>query len=165
MTLFNSRPADVIQSCKSIPDKAAINLPHVVNRVTDPLPPPTECPFCAGEVRLVNNARFYGGREFGWPLAYACRCGARVGCHPGTTIPLGTLADKATKDARRCAHEAFDPLWKGKGPGMRRRAYQALQTALGTENAHISWMGVEECTKVVKVSQQGLNLKERHTHV
>ena len=56
MTLFNSSPADVIQSCKSIPDKAAINLPHVVNRVTDPLPPPTECPFCAGEVRLVNNA-------------------------------------------------------------------------------------------------------------
>lgn len=48
MTLFNSSPADVIQSCKSIPDKAAINLPHVVNRVTDPLPPPTECPFCAG---------------------------------------------------------------------------------------------------------------------
>lgn len=164
MTLFAMNPVDVINSCKSIPDKGAVDLPHVVNRVTDPLPPPTSCSFCGGEVHLVNNGKFYGGREFGWPLAYACRCGARVGCHPGTTIPLGTLADRATQEARKRAHQAFDPLWQDKGPGMRRRAYLALQKALGKDKAHISWMNIDECTQVVKVCQEGLDVKPRLIH-
>ena len=134
----------------------AINAPEVVARVKDYLPAPESCRFCGGHVDLVSNAMFYGGREYGWPLAYACgACGARVGCHPGTDIPLGTLADKATMQARRAAHAAFDPLWKDKGPGMRSRAYRALSRAMGKAAAHISWLDVEESQQVIELVRAG----------
>lgn len=133
-----------------------INAPEVVARIKDALPAPTTCRFCNGTVELVNKSIFYGGRQYGWPLAYACSsCGARVGCHPGTNIPLGTLADKATMAARKAAHEAFDPLWRDKGPGARSRAYKALGAALGTRAAHISWMDAHECLKVCQLIAAG----------
>lgn len=158
MPLFGMSKEAVIASCKTIIDKTDIDRPHVVNRVTDRLPPPTECPCCGGSVSLVNNCRFYGGREYGWPLAYACRCGARVGCHPKTTVPLGTLADADTMEARRQAHIAFDPLWRNRGPGMRGRAYRALSKAMGVERAHISWMGADQCRKIVEICAAGLKV-------
>lgn len=133
-----------------------INVPECVARVHDPLPAPAICRFCEGDVALVNNAHFYGGRSYGWPLTYACHsCSARVGCHPGTDIPLGTLADKATMQARKAAHAAFDPLWRGKAPGTRRRAYKALAAAMGRPNAHISWMDATECLRVLQLVQSG----------
>ena len=132
-----------------------LNAPEVLAKINDPLPAPTTCRFCGGAVALVNKAIFYGGREYGWPLAYACSCcGARVGCHPGTNIPLGTLADKATMRARNAAHAAFDPLWKGQGKGMRSNAYRALSKALG-KPAHISWMDVDDCCRVVELVASG----------
>ena len=133
-----------------------LNAPEVLAKITDPLPAPTTCRYCGHTVELVNNASFYGGRSYGWPLAYACLCcGARVGCHPGTNIPLGTLADKPTMKARAAAHAAFDPLWKGQGKGMRRKAYQALSKALG-KPAHISWMDQEDCCRVVELVTAGM---------
>lgn len=133
-----------------------VNEPGAVARVTSPLPAPTECPYCGGSVILATNAKFYGGREFGWPLTYACgKCNARVGCHPGTDIALGTLADKATMEARKAAHRAFDPLWKGRAPSARRKAYAALAKALGKREAHISWMDQQECTMVVRLVIEG----------
>jgi len=158
MTLFSLNKDDVIKSCRTIVDKTDIDRPHVVNRISDRLPAPTQCPYCSGEVRLVNNSRFYGGREYGWPLAYACRCGARVGCHPKSTVPLGTLADAATMEARRQAHVAFDPYWQNKGPGMRGKAYRALGKALGIEKAHISWMDIDQCRRVVEACAAGLRV-------
>lgn len=150
--MLNSRDAAKAYSI----DGRIINAPSVVARITDPLPPPTICRFCGGGVSLVNNAQFYGGREYGWPLAYACcQCGARVGCHPGTDIPLGTLADKATMRARRAAHDAFDPLWRDQGKGMRKKAYEALSKAMGRPNAHISWMDTAECCMVIELVQSG----------
>lgn len=133
-----------------------VNDPVAVARVRDTLPAPIDCRFCGGSVALVSNAMFYGGREFGWPLAYACgSCGARVGCHPGTDIPLGTLADRATMNARRAAHAAFDPLWQNKGKCSRRKAYEALSKAMGKPSAHISWMDAAECLAVIKIVQSG----------
>ena len=121
----------------------------------DVLPAPTSCRFCLGEVKLVNNAEFYG-REYGWPLAYRCSCcGARVGTHPGTDFPLGTLADEQTMKARMAAHEAFDSLWKGKGPLRRAMAYKALAKAMCMRFAHISWMDATECHRVVTLCRSG----------
>jgi len=137
-------------------DGQIINHPSALARVRDQLPTPTNCRFCCGTIQLVNNSQFYGGREYGWPFAYACcNCGARVGCHPGTDVPLGTLADQATMNARRAAHAAFDPLWKNKGKGMRTKAYRALSKAMGREKAHISWMDVDECRQVVAAIAAG----------
>ncbi len=134
-----------------------VNLPEAVARVKGDLPEaPHTCRYCKGDVKLVNNAEFYRGREFGWPLAYSCSsCGARVGCHPGTDIPLGSLADADTMRARREAHDAFDRLWRGKGPQHRALAYRALARAMGVQFAHISWMDVPECKRVVSLCQSG----------
>src|SRR5574338_818349 len=70
-----------------------VNAPEAVARVkSGQLTAPGICRYCKGEVKLVNNAEFYKGREYGWPLAYCCSsCGGRVGCHPGTDIPIGSM--------------------------------------------------------------------------
>lgn len=75
---------------------------------------------------------------------------AYVGCHPGTTNPLGTLATKETREARKRAHEAFDALWKSKGM-TRLRAYGALAVHLGlpVSKTHIGSFDAETCEKVV----------------
>lgn len=134
-----------------------VNAPEAIARVKgDVLPVPEACRFCVGKVNLVNNAEFYGGREYGWPLAYRCSCcGARVGTHLGTDIPLGTLANEVTIKARIAAHDAFDPLWKGKTPWHRSQAYQALARAMQKRFAHISWMDEQECRKVVELCRIG----------
>lgn len=137
-------------------DGRPINDPLAVARVRDSLPVPTTCRFCHGPVNLINNAQVYGGREYGWPFTYSCcKCHARVGCHPGTDIPLGTLADRETMKARRAAHAAFDPLWQNVGKGMRKKAYEALSKAMGKPAAHISWMDAAECQTVVALVNEG----------
>ncbi|ADV02232.1 zinc-finger-containing protein [Alicycliphilus denitrificans] len=133
-----------------------INAPEAIARVKDFLEPPERCHYCGRAVELVSNEVIYG-RVFGWPLTYRCKgCRARVGCHPGTDLPLGTLADDATMRARRAAHDAFDPLWQGKGGKARSRAYQALAKAMGQTKAHISWMDAPACAKVVQICKAGL---------
>ena len=133
-----------------------VNALSAVRRVSDIVDPPTICHLCGGTVRLVDKAKFYGGRSFGWPLAYVCcSCSARVGCHPGTDIPLGSLADRQTTAARSAAHAAFDPIWQGKGKDARRRAYGSLAKALGLESAHISWLNSGQCADAIRAIQAG----------
>ena len=132
-----------------------VNAPEDVARVKDALALPRTCRFCKGSVRLVNNEEVYG-REYGWPLLYRCDdCGARVGTHPGTDIPLGTLADEETQKARKRAHVAFDVLWRGKTPWHRAQAYKALARALGVRVAHISWLDARDCERVMRLCQDG----------
>lgn len=135
-----------------------VNAPEALSKVHDSLPPPETCRYCGGRVDLVNNSVFYGGKEYGWPLAYRCSCcGARVGCHPDTDLPLGTLANEETMKARRAAHAAFDALWAGR-PDARSRAYRALADAMGVRKAHISWFDVDECCRVVELCRSGMVL-------
>lgn len=59
------------------------------------------CPSCSLPAELVSGvdifpflAKTYGRRY------WICRpCDTRVGCHPNTDIPLGTMADKETRHA------------------------------------------------------------------
>lgn len=123
-------------------------------RVTNPLPVPEVCPHCGGACEIANNAEIYG-REYGeWPWAVLCMgCGAYVGLHPFTGIPLGNLATPAIRDARKKAKAVFNPLWQD-GRMTRTQAYQWLANALGIKDVnecHIGWFGVESCKKVVEV--------------
>jgi hypothetical protein len=125
-------------------------------RVTNPLPAPTECPNCGSAVKLVSNAAIYG-REYGeWAWAYKCDsvdCDSYVGLHPFTSIPLGTLANPATREARKRAKAAFNPLWEGRRM-KRREAYAWLAKALGISNVgecHIGWFDIAMCDRVVAV--------------
>lgn len=135
-----------------------VNEPTALHRVRRGMLPPRTCRFCGGSIQLVSNREIYG-RTFGWPLTYACECcDARVGCHPGTDVPLGTLANDAIRTARAAAHAAFDQIWKrSTAPKARRRAYSALARALGqsTEHTHISWMDERECEAVIAACKAG----------
>lgn len=127
-----------------------------VARVRNPLPVPKVCEHCGGSCSIVPNSQIYG-RAFGdWPWAVLCSgCRAYVGLHPFTGIPLGTLATQETREARRRAKAAFNPLWEHGGMS-RTEAYAWLAGALGiadVEQCHIGWFDVAQCNAVVAAVQ------------
>lgn len=87
---------------------------------------------------------------------YLCACGARVGCHPGTTLALGRPAGPVTARARERAHRELDLLWKHKaeqtgGRGAARKAaykWLARELGIGRRQCHIGWMTAEEADRV-----------------
>lgn len=108
---------------------------------------------CGRVSELVTGQHVYPRRRDLWNMRfYVCDpCDARVGCHPGTTTPLGNLADAATRKARMFAHDAFDPLWRGRGRRARRAAYAWLRQELGVtpDECHIGKFDVATCNRVV----------------
>jgi len=115
------------------------------------------CPYCQKPAALVTGAKIYPHRpELADKPIWECRpCRATVGCHKGTELPLGKLADGPTRIARAQAHAAFDPLWRN-GSMTRPDAYRRLTKALGVKGqVHIGDMGVEECAAVVAAVRSG----------
>ncbi|CUR74707.1 hypothetical protein [Achromobacter phage CF418P1] len=110
-------------------------LPYVsrraLARVRDRIEPPKACHCCGGQVRLISNSEIYG-REYGpWPFAYLCsQCGAYVGLHPDTDLPLGIMATKATIQARKVAKADFLALVGERYAGKQSAAYAWLARAL-----------------------------------
>jgi hypothetical protein len=99
--------------------------------------------------------------HLGW--MYRCiPCDAYVGCHRGTTKPLGTPADKRTRKLRRQAHAHFDPLWRekaGRGGNTARAdgyAWLAREMGLSLDECHIGMMGAEQCRQVVRLCKPWL---------
>lgn len=132
---------------------------RAAKRVKNPLPIPTECPHCKSPVAQVNNSVIYG-REYGeWPFAYMCtnkECDSYVGMHPKTDIPLGTLANKATRVARKKAKAVFMPMWE-LGGMTRDEAYAWLAKQLGiepVEHCHIGWFDIATCERVFEICTQ-----------
>lgn len=86
-----------------------------------------------------------------WPNVWYCSdCGAMVGCHAGTDIPFGLMADRETRDARWRAHRAFDPLWKLRVMS-REEAYKWLAKVLAVPvaEAHISMLSSDQCEALI----------------
>lgn len=114
------------------------------------------CQYCGLPANLVGGSAIYPHRpDLRYLKFYLCRpCGAYVGCHEGTDRPKGSLADAPTREARKRAHAAFDPLWikaKSHRSKTRRHAYKWLSSALGipAEQTHIGMFDVAMCEKVV----------------
>ena len=127
---------------------------HALRRVKDWMPPPTACRYCGGKVELVENSEIYRGRSYGdWPYAYLCRpCDAFVGLHPATDLPLGTLADKSLREARKDAKH----LWQRVGSVLgldRNQAYQWLadQMQIPKQECHFGHFDEERCALAWKV--------------
>ena len=79
---------------------------------------------------------------------YVCiPCDARVGCHPKTKKPLGSLAKKHLRDLRVQAHAAFDAIWKTYSI-KRGHAYHLLAILFRQNSVHISHMREEEVVHV-----------------
>jgi len=138
-------------------------LPHVsrraLARVKDRLEPPTDCPHCGECVGLVSNAEVYH-REYGeWPYVYLCAgCGAYVGLHPDTDLPLGTLADAATRDARKAAKQPFRMIVQRRFRGDRGAAYLWLAGRMGIEPkaCHFGFFDVRQCSQAATLIRQAL---------
>lgn len=120
--------------------------------------PIVHCDYCNGRAAKVTGAIIYPHRsDLARKAMYLCRpCQAWVGCHPGTDVPLGRLADKSLRTAKMEAHAAFDPLWRGKPKGARTAAYQWLAGALGISatDCHIGMFDVETCKRVVALCDE-----------
>lgn len=135
-------------------------LPYVsrasLRRIANPLARPHQCPFCEGEVALDSNDVIYRGKRYGdWPYVYHCagECDAYVGLHPNTDVPLGYIADRATRDARKEAKELFF-AWQdlmGYGKKERSKSYQILAEAMGIEIAvcHFAMFDVDMCNLAI----------------
>jgi len=117
-------------------------------RVTDPLPPPSECPCCeSDDIKIKHHDEIYGKAYGKWPWAYACEeCDAKVGMHPFTAIPLGILADKNTQTARKESKEIFVSLYE-KDLVTRSQAYELLAQKMGLVAAecHFAMFDVAQC--------------------
>lgn len=119
------------------------------------------CIECGRLAELTNGRPIYPDRPDLWDRPYyRCECGAYVGCHPGTEIPLGYPAGPETRRARSRAHEAFDPLWRRKmnrdkvsKSKARAAGYAWLAEQLGIEVSacHISHFDTPTCQKVVRL--------------
>lgn len=121
------------------------------------------CPDCGAErvLRRTTKYRYSNGepRPF-----YGCSrypdCTATHGAHPDGH-PLGTPANRQTKEARIEAHKAFDRLWKD-GHMSRADAYRWLARALNRPDAHIGSMEIDDCKAVIEaVSEWKKNISTR----
>lgn len=103
------------------------------------------CPYCKKEAVFFRNSTHLYGKDYG-PIWMCKDCDAYVGCHRGTSNPLGTLANKELRLWRKKAHQAFDLLWES-GLMSRRNAYKFLQHALGLsrKQCHIAKFNVGLC--------------------
>lgn len=128
------------------------------------------CPYCNIPAALIDSSVIYH-KSYGH--AWLCEwCRAYVGCHSGTTRPLGTLANAELRAWRRKAHEVFDVLWRAK---MRRDKcpqheartagyrWLAAQMGMTTARCHIGWFNVDECQQVVRLCTQVRLVKNRPT--
>ena len=119
------------------------------------------CDYCGHVALLVTGPKLYPHRpDLYEKRMYRCDpCDAHVGCHPGTTIPLGRLANAELRKAKMDAHGAFDPLWHG---GNRKAAYAWLSKALEipANRCHIGMMDVDDCRRVVDACNGPLRLPD-----
>jgi len=123
------------------------------------------CLHCDGACRLTDGKEVYPHRGDLWskPFWVCDPCGARVGCHPGTTDPLGHAANAETRRARSMLHDRMlDPIWKTADRlyqidsrqerkkvlrVARRRTYAFLAEKMGltTDETHTGMFTVEQC--------------------
>lgn len=132
-----------------------------LRRVKNPLPAPDNCRYCGPStpVFIGHHAEVYNGRSYGeWPYVYLCEsCGAYVGLHPFTDIPLGTLADAQLRDARKKHKTVFHEVMQAAGMD-RRQAYRWLAGELGIQvgACHWGWFEIEDCVKAGAICQARL---------
>ena len=92
---------------------------------------------------------------------YQCQnCNARVGCHKGTTRPLGDVANEILRLKRIEAHQVFDAYWQ-KMHISRTKAYQwlARELKLSEEETHIGGFEIDTCQRVIDLCRAKMDKK------
>ena len=121
-----------------------------------------KCRYCNGNVQIKDSSILY---QQSYGLIHICDlCGAFVGCHKGTSNPLGTLANAELRELRKQAHNVFDSLWKTRSMG-RGQAYKWLSKQLNKpqELTHIAMFDAEDCRRVIALKYPELGWNDRIT--
>ena len=120
------------------------------------------CSYCGKFSKMVTGKDVYPHLpKLKHLVIYECKgCDARVGCHKGTSRPLGRLANEELRNAKSFAHNCFDDIWKC-GHMSRGNAYAWLARNLGIKKAdcHIGMFDVEMCKKAASISSEYLGDK------
>lgn len=122
---------------------------------------PEICRYCGGVIRLVPAENIYGeaaAKRLGLvgESIYQCQnCNARVGCHKGTTRPLGNVANETLRLKRMETHQVFDDYWRRRGM-TRTAAYRwlAKHLHLSVEQTHIGSFEMDQCQQVINLCQK-----------
>lgn len=122
------------------------------------------CPYCGAPaiLRSADGIYYDNSRD---AMLYVCsnypQCDAYVRVHPGTKIPMGTMANHRVRELRRQAHHEFDKLYKS-GIMTRQEAYYWLAYMISAplSQAHIGYLGEYYCEAVIKESRKLLISKQ-----
>lgn len=119
------------------------------------------CEYCGGlAVLLSDSKKIYHGRDYG--PAWYCDNNhepAWVGCHGGSYIPMGRLANKELREAKQAVHANFDWMYKLKvSRGQKKHeargaAYKWLAEQMGIEpkDCHIGMFSLEQCARALEI--------------
>ncbi len=116
------------------------------------------CPYCGSPVIYRSADGIYRNNDKN-AMLYVCsrypECDAYVRVHPGTSIPMGSLADQKLRTLRRTAHRAFDRLYQS-GRMSRQDAYRWLADLMCVplSQAHIGYLGEYYCRQVIQKSRE-----------
>lgn len=119
----------------------------------------TRCPYCGRTVKYMTADNIYSNGDpeqimlvcTGYP-----ECDSYVRCQTGTTIPLGSLANKSLRRKRIEAHKYFDRLFK-QHIMEKQSAYDWLKKISLDGNGHIACMGEYACDQVIKETKKILD--------
>jgi hypothetical protein len=120
---------------------------------------PPICPYCKQDSKLVKGDTIYPHqKDLHAKSFYLCApCNAWVGCHPSSIAPLGILADKDLRRARRTAHLALDPLWRNDTTRRQARArtynWLSRQLCIPLSECHIGMFDLERCSRTVQLCE------------
>ena len=127
-------------------------------------PSTIRCCYCGASVTLRSAEGIIPKFKPGTML-YVCRnypaCDSYVKVHPGTKLPMGSLANRELRTLRRKAHYQFDQLYKT-GFMSREDAYEWLAAVLGLPMgmAHIGQLGPYYCQQVIDESKKLLQAQK-----
>lgn len=116
------------------------------------------CPYCGSPVILRSADGIYKDNPRGMRL-YVCSrypaCNAYVQVHPGTRIPMGSLANPKLRRLRQQAHRAFDRIYLT-GIMTKDQAYAWLADLIQgpRSQAHIGYLSEYYCGLVIAESQK-----------
>lgn len=97
------------------------------------------------------------GSNRGWPWIWLCQtpaCRAYVGCHNHTHRPLGTLADRRTREARKAAYAALHGYCDRAGMAYAdAKGWVAAQLRVPESRCGIGWLTVSQCERLIELCQ------------
>ena len=112
------------------------------------------CPYCLKETQCMEAGEAGAPRLLPGRRAMVCPdCGSFVYCHPLTSVPLGSVADKELRRLRWETHQVFEMLPRLKLKRSRYNAYSwlSLQLGLSKDVTHIGLFDEATCRRAIDI--------------